>query len=133
MVHRLRHVLLADDDPDDREFFVSCMKRLKPDVRITTANDCAEMLAILQHSPPKDLPDLIVIDYNMPKLKGPECLNAAGGATPYGRIPKVVWSTSKRREDAEKCLAVGATRFVTKPGSMAELDSLVNSLESMIG
>lgn len=131
MIRQLRHVLLADDDPDDREFFISCMKALKPNVRVTVAGDCAEMLGILQKMEREDLPDILVIDYNMPKLQGPECLNAAGAATPYGRIPKVVWSTSKRREDAEKCLAVGATRFVTKPESMAALQSFINSLDPM--
>lgn len=132
MKSTIRHILLADDDPDDQEMFLSGIRRQFPDIRVTVANDCEQLLERLKAFSIDEMPDCIVIDYHMPKSNGPECLKATNTSTPYGQIPKIVWSTSRRVQDAQECLALGASRFVTKPDSMAQLETFVKSLESTL-
>lgn len=132
MTHEFPHVLLADDDPDDRDFFCSSMMRLYPEVPIRTFDDGDHLLDHLVHCSIPMLPGIILLDYKMPRLAAPRFLNATGTGTRYADIPKIVWSTSPRKKDMEECLSAGAVRFVIKPGTDDQLDNLLRSLDQWI-
>jgi CheY-like chemotaxis protein len=121
-------ILLADDDPDDRDFFCAGMQRLFPKVDVLSFQDGDELLEFLNNSTLQALPGCILLDYKMPRLSGPEILSATGIGTPYDHVPKIVWSTSQRQIDIDECLRLGATRFAIKPASGAQLDNLIKSL-----
>lgn len=128
MTNLFPFVLLADDDPDDREFFCAGMQRLYPQINVLSFPDGDDLLAFLQHSAIQGLPGCMLLDYNMPRLTGPEVLRATGTGTPYDQIPKIIWSTSTRQIDIDECLRLGATRFLIKPDSGLQLDNLIKSL-----
>lgn len=127
MTKEFPFVLLADDDPDDRDFFCAGMNRLFPRVEVLTFRDGDELLEFMNSSG-LQLPGCILLDYKMPRLSGPEVLLATGIGTPYDHVPKIVWSTSQRQIDIDECLRLGATRFAVKPESGAQLDNLIKSL-----
>lgn len=127
MTKDIPFVLLADDDPDDRDFFCAGMKRLFPRVEVLSFKDGDELLEFMNNSG-LQLPGCILLDYKMPRLSGPEVLLATGIGTPYDQVPKIVWSTSQRQMDIDECLRLGATRFAVKPESGAQLDNLIKSL-----
>jgi len=128
MTKEFPFVLLADDDPDDRDFFCAGMQRLFPQVEVRSFQDGDELLEFLNSSRLQSLPGCILLDYKMPRLSGPEVLRATGIGTPYDHVPKIVWSTSQRQIDIDECLRLGATRFAIKPESGAQLDNLIRSL-----
>jgi CheY-like chemotaxis protein len=128
MTNKFPFVLLADDDPDDRNFFCIAMQRLFPKVKVLSFQDGDELLGFLRNSGLQSLPDCILLDYKMPRLSGPEVLQATGMGTPYDQVPKIVWSTSQRQIDIDECLRLGATRFAIKPESGIQLDNLIKSL-----
>ncbi|MBN8855721.1 MAG: hypothetical protein BGO55_22915 [Sphingobacteriales bacterium 50-39] len=128
MTNEFPFVLLADDDPDDRDFFCAGMKRLFPSVDVVAFPDGDELLEFMNSSRLQPLPGCILLDYKMPRLSGPEVLLATGVGTPYDHVPKIVWSTSQRQIDIDECLRLGATRFAIKPESGAQLDNLIKSL-----
>jgi len=128
MTKKFPFVLLADDDPDDRDFFCAGMKRLFPRVEVFSFKDGDELLEFMNHSGLQLQPGCILLDYKMPRLSGPEVLLATGIGTPYDHVPKIVWSTSQRQIDIDECLRLGATRFAVKPASGAQLDNLIRSL-----
>ena len=128
MTREFPFVLLADDDPDDRDFFCAGMHRLFPRVDVLSFKDGDELLAFLNDPTLQSLPGCILLDYKMPRLSGPEVLQATGVGTPYDHVPKIVWSTSQRQIDIDECLRLGATRFAIKPASGAQLDNLIRSL-----
>jgi len=132
MTSRFPYILLADDDPDDRDFFVAGMQRRYPQVSIRTFQDGEELLGFLDNRTWTALPAVILIDYKMPRLSAPQVLQATGAGTRYALIPKVVWSTSQRKEDMDECLGLGAALFVIKPETGAQLDRLINSLEEWL-
>ena len=132
MTYDLPYILLADDDPDDRDFFCDAMKRIYPNVKVRTFEDGDQLLDYLTHCPTAMLPGCILLDYNMPRLTAPEFLLATGSETRYAQIPKIVWSTSPRKKDMEECLNAGAVSFHIKPNTDTQLDNLLRSLERWI-
>jgi len=126
------YVLLADDDPDDRDFFCAGMHRFYPQVPVHTFNDGDELLQFLDTCTASTLPAFILLDYKMPRLSAPQILQVIGPGTRYAHIPKIVWSTSERRKDNEECLTLGATHFIIKPDSSSQLDKLLKLLEEWL-
>lgn len=120
-------LLLAEDDPDDREFFCSGMHRIFPNAIVNPFEKSDELLTYLDRCAAAGLPHCIVLDYKMYPHNAPQILMETGPGTRYAHIPRVVWSTSERDEEREECLRLGATRFIVKPVSDEQLDSLLRS------
>src|SRR5689334_7377115 len=85
------------------------------------ADDGAHALHLLNNEMSSSgLPCLIVLDLNMPKLNGTQTLKQLKEDPRYRDIPVIVYSTSINRVEKEKCLALGAHSFITKPLSLKE-------------
>ena len=128
MTNQPPYVLLADDDPDDLEFFCSAMRRLFPGVDVIAFGDGDLLLDYLSHCNPAAFPVCILVDYKMPRLAAPQFLQATGGGTPYDQIPKFVWSTSHRKKDMDDCINHGARSFLIKPTTESQLEQAILSL-----
>jgi CheY-like chemotaxis protein len=129
---RFPSVFFADDDPDDREFFLAGMRRIYPQVISTPFTDGIDLMEGLSRCPAADLPSCLIFDYRMPTLSGPQLLAVTGAGTRYASIPKIVWSTSARQKDIEECLGLGATQYVIKPATEVELDVFLRSMDVVI-
>jgi CheY-like chemotaxis protein len=62
------------------------------------------------------MPDLILLDLNLPRLSGLEVLARMRGHAALRSIPVVVWTTSRRPEDIAQVYAAGANSYLEKPG-----------------
>jgi len=65
---------------------------------------------------------LILLDLNLPKIDGFEVLRSIRERENWSNIPVVVLSSSRHERDIKQCLALGATRYMEKPG---DLDGLM--------
>ena len=81
-------ILLADDNPDDQSFIRDAFSYVNANVLLDVVDDGMELLQHLKTTPENELPSLIVLDYNMPKLNGAEVLNALLKEPRYKSIPK---------------------------------------------
>jgi len=129
MMIRFPSVYLADDDPDDLEFFKTGLLRLYPQVGIFLFNDGPELLNALGSCVSSHLPYCLIFDYKMPPFGAPQLLEATGPGTPFEAIPKIVWSTSGRQKEIDECLRLGAARYVVKPTTHHELEIFLQSLQ----
>jgi two-component response regulator ARR-A family len=129
MNKELPYILLADDDPDDLNTFLEGFSELNPYASVQTVIDGQELVEFLDGCEPDELPSLIVLDYKMPILSGPEVLQRLASSPEYAHIPKVVWSTSKRSQDIENCIHLGAAGYFLKPASSSELYELIQKIE----
>ena len=68
----------------------------------------------------KNLPQLILLDLNMPRKGGLEALEEIKQDEIFRKIPVVVFSTSNAQKDIEKAYELGASCFVNKPNSLEE-------------
>lgn len=122
------YILIADDDPDDRLLFSEEFTSCNPGTTVVHAEGGHELLNLLNEQSAEGLPAVIVLDYKMPDLTGPEVLRQLAANDRYRKIVIVMWSTSQRTSDIEDCLRLGAMTYLVKPGSVEELKSAMHLL-----
>lgn len=113
-------ILLADDDADDRDFFVEAVAEIAGQVRVEYAQNGSELLALLQDED-RLLPHLVFLDLNMPNKTGGECLEAIRQDPRLKNLPVVIYSTSSSPKDIDDTFKKGANLYVRKPTSFNEL------------
>ena len=94
--------------------------------------DGEETLKIL--SVQKELPHLIFLDINMPKMDGIECLAKLKSDDRLKSIPVIIYSTTSNKSDQSRIALLGASDFILKGNSFESVkDSLNKILESQYG
>ncbi|MCL6261566.1 response regulator [Aquiflexum sp. TKW24L] len=118
-------IVLADDDEDDRLFFVEAITQLNLDSNIKLVNDGNELMKYLkdQDSP---LPDLIFLDLNMPAKNGIECLSEIRTDKQLNKLSVAIYSTSAAEVDIEECFVRGANVYINKPNNFESLKTVLS-------
>lgn len=114
-------ILVADDDPDDRQMAEEALRaaRLANDLHFVA--DGEELLAYLQRTGPfvdpasSPRPGIVLLDLNMPRVDGREALEAIKGDPGLRQIPVVVLTTSRTEEDIYRSYDLGVSGYVAKP------------------
>ncbi len=125
-------ILLAEDNPGDARLVLEGFKDAKVKNNITVAQDGVEALAYLRQEGEYAnavLPDLILLDLNMPKKDGREVLVEIKADEDLRRIPVLVFTVSSADTDILKVYDLQANAFITKPIDFDEFISVVKSLE----
>lgn len=118
---QVRKILFADDDPEDRFILRDAMEALHETDILLFANNGVEAWEVLKKNFDHNCaPCLIVLDLNMPKLNGVQTLERINGDERFNKIPVIIYSTSINPLEKERCLALGAHSYVTKPVSLNE-------------
>ena len=123
-------VVLAEDDEDDRMFFETFLVDRKDIHLLQSVSDGAALFEALQDPElVKELPDIIILDQNMPRMNGLETLKVLKSSEKYTRIPVVIYSTYIHEKLIESCLNSGASLVLAKPddkdGYLTMLDKMV--------
>jgi CheY-like chemotaxis protein len=122
-------ILVADDDPDDQYMLKEALGSAPPYADIQTVNDGEELLDYL-HKRGKfascPAPGVILLDLNMPKKDGRECLREIKKDKKLACIPIVVFSTSNNQDDVAHSYEAGASSYISKPYSYNELVQLMS-------
>lgn len=120
------HVLLIDDDEDDREIFSSAIARVGAVKKFT---ECSCPVAALKSLEQRELkPDIIFLDLNMPKMNGHEFLTRIKSNAELSKIPVVIFSTSGNSRNIKASMDLGASDYITKPYRFDALVEILNRL-----
>ena len=119
-------ILLVDDDNDDRSLFIEVLKQINPAIVVREAENGMDALNQL-YDKALPMPDLLILDYNMPMMTGLECLKLIR-KTGIADITIVVFSTSSSPFFRDQALFNGAAEYIVKPASMAALKDVFTSL-----
>jgi len=90
-MNRDKHIMIADDDEDDIELLKAAVKECPVKVNVSVAKDDRALLTLLEQ---EYLPDLIVLDLNMPYMNGYECPSSIRRNERYKHVPILILSTS---------------------------------------
>lgn len=124
-MRRQPYILIAEDDADDRFLLTSAFEEIQGPVKLSFVEDGFQVLHYLEAKDEAGaLPDLIVLDLNMPLMNGPETLLLLKEHDRYKSIPVIIHSTSESETDRANCLRIGATHYLYK-GS--EYDKVVEA------
>lgn len=118
------HIILADDDEDDRIFFKEAMSETVSTATVNTANDGIELMNMLSSK----LPDAIFLDLNMPFKNGQECLSEIKANKRYKNIPVVIYSTSSNVDQINSTFKAGANLYISKPDSYLKLKIILKKV-----
>jgi CheY-like chemotaxis protein len=127
-------ILLADDDPDDREMTRKALARHDLAANLRMVTDGEELLDYLHHrgrfaSPaPSPAPKIILLDLNMPKKDGREALAEIKQDPMLRHIPVVVMTTSQTEEDIARSYQLGSSSFISKPVTFEALSGIMKVL-----
>ena len=126
-------VLLVEDNPGDAELTRDTLEDGKLLVDIDLVTDGAQAMDYLLCRPPYEqaqLPELILLDLNLPKMGGREVLAEMRQHDRLRQIPVVVLTSSESHQDITQSYALGANCYVTKPVGLAGFQSIVRSVEN---
>ncbi|MDD7886621.1 response regulator [Flavivirga sp. 57AJ16] len=121
------HIILADDDEDDRMFFTDAFDELKIGTKVKTFNDGIYLMDYL-NSNNCELPHVLFLDLNMPRKSGLECLYEIKANPKFNDIAIAIYSTSASEEDIEKTFVQGANIYIKKPSSFKVLKKVLSEV-----
>jgi len=127
MQHDSILITLADDDEDDRLFFIDAFEELKINTIVNTVNNGRELLNFLNH-PETILPNIIFLDLNMPILNGIECLKEIKLNDRFKEIVVAIYSTSSSDQDIEDTFVLGANIYIKKPSNFDNLKKILSDI-----
>jgi DNA-binding response OmpR family regulator len=116
---RKSRVLIVDDEPAIRKFVKANLE--VRDYETFVAMDGVEASEIIE----RELPDLIILDINMPKMDGFEVCKQV---REWSQVPIIFLSARSGEMDKVKCLEMGADDYITKPFGVDELMARVKAV-----
>ena len=134
MVNRTRPyvILLIEDNPGDVRLTQEAFKEGKKDVTLEVVTDGIEALKFLRKEEPyaeKQIPDLILLDLNLPKWDGREVLKEIKNDLHFKRIPVVVLTTSNAGADILNSYDLHANCFINKPIDFDDFFNIIHKIE----
>lgn len=112
---------------DDQELLGEALHSLEPSVNLVSFVTGKKFIDILENTAAESLPDLIILDYNIPEINGAEILQYLRQNERYSTINKVVWSTSNSDKFKTSCLELGAVDYIVKPSSLSGMQTLAET------
>ncbi len=112
MITKLK-ILLIEDDMIEIMKLKRTISTLKLKHEIVEAHNGEEALSILEEK--ENLPDIILLDLNMPKINGIEFLGILKNDETLKYIPTIILTTSNNQKDLLECYKIGVAGYVLKP------------------
>jgi CheY-like chemotaxis protein len=126
MNKQIQHILLVDDDQDDRYFFATALEEVDPSVRLSTAAEGGEAYEKLS----RIKPDLILLDLVMPGINGVTFLKLVKRDPALAGIPVVVYTSDLSIFEEQDVTALGAAKVIIKAndfgGTVEHIAGLLN-------
>lgn len=126
-------ILMVEDNEGDVVLTTQALKAAKVGNNINVVQDGVEALAFLRREAPyadAPVPDLILLDLNLPRKDGREVLEEIKADPLLRRIPVVVLTSSKAEQDIAQAYDLHANCYVTKPVGIKTLMEVVKSIEN---
>ena len=123
---RVRTLLYVEDNPANLMLVEDLIAR-RPDIRLLSARDGNSGVAIARES----LPDVVLMDINLPGISGIEALRTLAHDPKTAAIPVIALSANAGPRDIAKGLEAGFFRYLTKPIKVTEfMSTLDEALEA---
>lgn len=124
------HIILADDDEDDRDFFSEAFSEIKIKTKLNLFNDGQQLMDHLLQ-PDCVLPHILFLDLNMPIKSGIECLHEIKEIDHLKDIAIAIYSTSASDEDIEETFVSGANIYIKKPNDFTTLKKVLSDVVTL--
>jgi len=125
-------ILLVDDSEDDILMARTVFGQLGFPHDLETMSEAAQALDYLRCAGKFagrkfELPDLLLLDINMPMMDGFSLLRALKADPALKKIPVIMLTTSSSQSDVTRSYESGAASFITKPSSFEDYRELMSN------
>ena len=125
-------VLLVEDNAADVRLLQEVLRRSEASCNLHVARDGEEAMRMLRRQDSYSnlpVPDLVLLDLNLPVKSGREVLAEVKQDPVLRRIPVVVLTTSQAESDVMACYDLHANSYITKPVDLGEFERVVQDIE----
>jgi chemotaxis family two-component system response regulator Rcp1 len=125
-------ILLIEDNPGDARLAMEAMKegKLKNVIHhVTDGEEATDFIFKRKNYKSAPVPDLIILDLNLPKKSGREVLAEIKADENLKRIPVVILTMSKAEEDIIKSYNLHANCYIVKPLDLNKFIQVVRSIQ----
>ena len=128
------YILLVEDNQDDIDLTLRALRQHKLISEVVVVKDGAEALDYLfargpyKGRNPEEVPQLVLLDVNLPKLSGLDVLKQLRDDARTKLLPVVMLTTSREERDVAESYANGANSYVQKPVDFAAFTEAVRQL-----
>lgn len=129
---RCRRILLVDDNLNDAELTLTALDEPNEQQEVIVMPGGLATVAYLENVRTKCiecLPDVILLDLNMPHMNGIEVLDVIRAEKHTRHIPVVMLSTSADERDIQACYEHGANAYVVKPLELDQFRAAMNAIK----
>ena len=121
-------VMNAEDDPDDQLLIRDAMSLNGfSDDNLVFVSDGEELINALENM--AHVPDILLLDLNMPKIDGRQALQVIKTGKKFKHIPVIVFSTSNETEDIRLTYESGGNSYITKPNNFDVLVAVCGTIK----
>ncbi len=113
--HNNKPILLVEDDLIDQLTVKRALKELNISNPLLLAENGEEALDLLEDKQEEELPYLILLDINMPRMSGIELLEIIKQKERYKPIPVIILTTSKDEQDLKRSYEHSIAGYMLKP------------------
>lgn len=127
------HILLIEDNRGDARLIEETMQELDSHIHLAVMSDGFQAMDYLHKKNPYEkstIPDLILLDLNLPKKDGRQVLAEIKSDPNLKRIPVLILTISSAEEDILQCYNLYANGYVIKPFEIDKLIELVKSIKN---
>lgn len=129
----MTEILLVEDNPGDVMLIEEALRESGSDANLSVAKDGEEALAYLNRQgeyADAHLPDLILLDLNLPKKNGYEVLKRIKSDQRLRHIPVIILTTSEAEKDVIDAYELSANCYITKPADLEGFFSTMRVIQS---
>ncbi|HRJ60195.1 MAG TPA: response regulator [Azospirillaceae bacterium] len=125
-------ILLVEDDVGDAKLAQIALRDAGSQCHVRHVRDGVEAIEMLRDAVAKGdrLPDLVLLDLNMPRMDGRQVLREMRADPALRMVPVVVLTTSAVDRDVAASYSLGANSFITKPMDMDEFAAVMRGIEN---
>jgi CheY-like chemotaxis protein len=120
-------IVLAEDDSDDQDMVREIIHAINPAIELKIFSDGEGLLGSMRQLRDAELPRLIILDQNMPRLKGTETIQHLKKIEGFESIPAVIYTTYHDTKFAEDCKNLNVELF-QKPDTFEALRNMLGEL-----
>ena len=127
-------ILLVEDNEDDIELTMRAFRLANLSNKIHVTRNGAEALEFMfcegkyAHRSPENLPKIILLDYKLPKVDGPEVLRRLKSDPRTKVIPVVMLTSSKEQKDVIDSYQLGVNAYIVKPVNFEQFADAIQKI-----
>jgi len=132
MIINDKYILLVEDNPDDVDLTIMALEKNNILNKVRVARDGEEALSFLfdeeAGNKETELPAVILLDLNMPKVNGLDVLKQIRKNVKTKRLPVVILTSSNEEQDIIRGYDLGANSYICKP---VDFKNFVNAIKQL--